>query len=87
VLEATLDGYTTYAGAATGERGVALLAKERGDDPSDTGESPCFAHVTNSMARIEGDFEKGEADGATATLALLAAAAKAWQSGRINSAN
>ena len=24
----------------------------------------CFAHVTNRMARVEGDFEKGEADGA-----------------------
>ena len=23
----------------------------------------CFAHVTNSMAQTEGDFEKGEADG------------------------
>jgi len=33
----------------------------------------CFAHVTNAMAQTEGDFEKGEADGATATLAVLAA--------------
>ena len=24
----------------------------------------CFAHVTNSMAQIDGDFEKGEAGGA-----------------------
>ena len=24
----------------------------------------CFAHVTNQMAVVEGDFEKGEADGA-----------------------
>jgi hypothetical protein len=48
MLEATLDGYTTYAGAATGQRGVALLAKERGgDDPSDTGESPSFLFVYN----------------------------------------
>lgn len=37
----------------------------------------CFAHVTNAMAQSEGDFEKGEADGATATLAVIAAAAKA----------
>lgn len=37
----------------------------------------CFAHVTNAMAQTEGDFEKGEADGALATLAVLAAAAKA----------
>jgi uridine phosphorylase len=38
----------------------------------------CFAHVTNAMAQIEGDFEKGEADGATATLAVVAAAVRAW---------
>ena len=37
----------------------------------------CFAHVTNTMAQTEGDFEKGEADGATATLALVAAVARA----------
>ncbi len=40
----------------------------------------CFAHVTNSMAQIEGDFEKGEADGAKATLAVVAATARAWRS-------
>jgi uridine phosphorylase len=38
----------------------------------------CFAHVTNAMAQIEGDFEKGEADGTTATLAVVAAAIRAW---------
>jgi uridine phosphorylase len=38
----------------------------------------CFAHVTNSMAQTEGDFEKGEADGAKATLAVVAAAARGW---------
>lgn len=38
----------------------------------------CFAHVTNAMAQIEGDFEKGEADGAKATLAVLSATARAW---------
>lgn len=37
----------------------------------------CFAHVTNQMARIEGDFEKGENDGATATLNLIATVARA----------
>jgi uridine phosphorylase len=37
----------------------------------------CFAHVTNSMAQAEGDFEKGEADGSTATLAVVAAAIRA----------
>lgn len=37
----------------------------------------CFAHVTNQMARIEGDFEKGEADGTRSSLDLIAAAARA----------
>lgn len=37
----------------------------------------CFAHVTNQMARIEGDFEKGEQDGARDSLDLIAAVAKA----------
>lgn len=41
----------------------------------------CIAHVTNAMAQTEGDFEKGEMDGATATLAVVAAAAKAWRQG------
>ena len=40
----------------------------------------CFAHVTNRMALVEGDFEKGEADGAKATLAVVAAAARGWRS-------
>lgn len=40
----------------------------------------CFAHVTNSMAQTEGDFEKGEANGAKATLAVVAATARAWRS-------
>jgi hypothetical protein len=41
----------------------------------------CFAHVTNTMAQTNGDFEKGEADGATATLTVVAAATRAWSSG------
>ena len=40
----------------------------------------CFAHVTNSMAQTEGDFEKGEADGAKATLAVVAATVRGWRS-------
>ena len=39
----------------------------------------CFAHVTNQMAQIEGDFEKGEAGGAHDALTLLAATAQAWR--------
>jgi uridine phosphorylase len=39
----------------------------------------CFAHVTNQMAVIEGDFEKGEADGSAASLGVIATAARAWR--------
>jgi uridine phosphorylase len=39
----------------------------------------CFAHVTNQMAVIEGDFEKGEADGSSASLTVIAIAARAWR--------
>ncbi len=38
----------------------------------------CFAHVTNDMARDEGDFEKGDEDG---TRDALAVAAAAWRTG------
>jgi hypothetical protein len=31
----------------------------------------CFAHLTNSMAQSEGDFEKGEEFGSIDTLALV----------------
>jgi len=33
----------------------------------------CLAHVTNTMAQAGDDFEKGEADGTAAALAVLAA--------------
>ncbi|MHA1564555.1 MAG: nucleoside phosphorylase [Alphaproteobacteria bacterium] len=36
----------------------------------------CFAHVTNQMGQIEGDFEKGEADGTTDALQLVLATAR-----------
>jgi hypothetical protein len=39
---------------------------------------PCLAHVTNQMGRIEGDFEKGEANGAAAALVLVHAIGDAW---------
>lgn len=38
----------------------------------------CLAHVTNTMARDEGDFEKGAASGSLASLELIAAAARRW---------
>ena len=37
----------------------------------------CLAHVTNNMGLAEGDFEKGDADGAADAMALLGALAKA----------
>lgn len=42
----------------------------------------CFAHVTNSMGQVEGDFEKGEADGVTASLCVIATTARAWATAR-----
>jgi len=41
----------------------------------------CFAHVTNQMGRIDGDFEKGEADGSKDALDLVAIAADRLRSG------
>jgi uridine phosphorylase len=42
----------------------------------------CLAHVTNRMAIDPGDFEKGEDDGARASLAVVAAIAHAWRQQR-----
>jgi uridine phosphorylase len=39
----------------------------------------CLAHVTNQMAVSTGDFEKGEADGAYASLKAVASVARAWR--------
>lgn len=38
----------------------------------------CFAHVTNQMGTVANDFEKGDADGAHAALALIHATARRW---------
>jgi uridine phosphorylase len=38
----------------------------------------CFALVTNAMGQVEGDFEKGEADGVTASLRVAATTARVW---------
>lgn len=38
----------------------------------------CFAHVSNQMAQVHGDFEKGAADGTADALAVVAATARAW---------
>jgi uridine phosphorylase len=37
----------------------------------------CFAHVTNQMATVDGDFEKGEADGTATARAIIAATVQA----------
>jgi len=42
----------------------------------------CFAHVTNQMGRIEGDFEKGVADGAKESLRVIALAVASWRAKR-----
>ena len=41
----------------------------------------CFAHVTNQMARIDGEFEIGEDGGAHDALDLVAACARRWRTG------
>jgi uridine phosphorylase len=45
----------------------------------------CFAHVTNQMGRVEGDFEKGVADGAEESLALISRVAQGWRDRRLAS--
>jgi purine-nucleoside phosphorylase len=40
----------------------------------------CFAHVTNRMAVVENDFEKGENSGNTAMIHLLMIIARVWRS-------
>jgi uridine phosphorylase len=42
----------------------------------------CFAHVTNQMGRIEGDFEKGAADGAEESLRVISLVAGRWRADR-----
>jgi len=40
----------------------------------------CFAHITNRMGAIEGDFEKGESNGSSASLRLIEAIVGCWKS-------
>jgi hypothetical protein len=37
-----------------------------------------LAHITNRMAAIEGDFEKGESSGSVVSLRLISAVAEYW---------
>src|SRR5262245_51995904 len=73
--QASIDA-TTARGLLAVEMEAAALyafAKARGRS------ALCFAHVTNQMALIDGDFEKGEADGTVDALAVICAAAEAWR--------
>jgi uridine phosphorylase len=39
----------------------------------------CLAHVSNQLGCVDGDFEKGDHNGAAGSLALVAALAAAWR--------
>ena len=39
----------------------------------------CMAHVTNRMGQVEGDFEKGAADGAEEALEVISLIARRWR--------
>ena len=41
----------------------------------------CFAHITNQMGRVDGDFEKGAADGAEESLKVITLVGRAWHEG------
>jgi hypothetical protein len=43
----------------------------------------CLAHVSNQLGCVEGDFEKGEGNGASTSLALVTALAHAWSAGAV----
>lgn len=43
----------------------------------------CFAHLTNSMAQTEGDFEKGEEFGSIDTMRLLSFVLNLWTSEKV----
>ncbi len=38
----------------------------------------CFAQITNQMGRIEGDFEKGAAQGSHAALEIIELTSQRW---------
>jgi uridine phosphorylase len=42
----------------------------------------CLAHVTNSMGQVQGDFEKGEADGSAEALRIIATVAETFAGGQ-----
>ena len=42
----------------------------------------CLAHVTNQLGCVEGDFDKGDGNGAFGSIELIIALAQAWQNSR-----
>lgn len=72
--EAAIASRTALGLAAVEMEAAALYAFSRAR------EKPvlCLAQVTNQMGRVEGDFEKGEANGGEASLRLVEAMAGAW---------
>ena len=44
----------------------------------------CFAHVTNRLGNVEGDFEKGEEEGSREALQLIAATVRVWSAADAN---
>ena len=42
----------------------------------------CFAHVTNQMGNVDGDFEKGAGMGGRSALRVIEAAARGWLGAR-----
>ena len=46
-------------------------------------ETVCFAHVTNQMGQTDGDFEKGEAQGAQTSLDIMSQTAHHWRQWRL----
>jgi uridine phosphorylase len=42
----------------------------------------CLAHVSNQLGCVEGDFEKGDANGACSSIELVTAFAQAWRRAR-----
>jgi uridine phosphorylase len=71
--EHAIDAARSHGALAVEMEAAALYAFARARNRSVL----CFAHVTNQMARIEGDFEKGEADGARSSLDVIATSARA----------
>jgi uridine phosphorylase len=76
--QATIDAMTARGLLAVEMEAAALYAFAAARGKSVL----CFAHVTNQMALIEGDFEKGEADGTVDALAVVRAAATVWHRAR-----